>query len=201
MLVNNAGIEGVGSVEEQPLSQFRAIMETNYFGAIRCAQAVIPHMRERRSGCVINISSVAGQIATPPLAAYCASKWALEAVSEVLACEMKTFNVRVALVEPGIIDTAMARRIGVSSGESPYRQAERMATVFANALQQPVPPSVVAEKILEVANSGTWQFRHLSGPSAVPFVQWRNSMTDEEWIEANAADDATFFARLATMPS
>src|SRR5437763_13469995 len=60
VLVNNAGIERAGSVEELPLAEFRAVMETNYFGVIRCVQAVAPHMRERRSGCIINVSSVAG---------------------------------------------------------------------------------------------------------------------------------------------
>src|SRR5277367_5469869 len=62
VLVNNAGVEAVGSVEEQPLSRFRAIMETNYFGVIRCVQAVLPQMRQRQSGCIINVSSVAGRI-------------------------------------------------------------------------------------------------------------------------------------------
>src|SRR4051812_16090172 len=102
VLVNNAGVERTGSVEELPLSEFRAVMETNYFGAIRCIQAVVPHMRQRNSGCIINISSVAGRISSPPLTPYMASKWALEALSEGLAGEMKMFNVRVALVEPGI---------------------------------------------------------------------------------------------------
>lgn len=200
VLVNNAGVEAVGSVEEQPLSLFRAIMETNYFGVIRCVQALLPHMRERQSGCIINVSSIAGRFSTPPFASYCASKWALEALTEALACEMKTFNVRVALVEPGIIDTAMARRIGSPVAESPYRQGARFATIFSNSLQQPVPPSLVAAKVLEVADSGTCQLRHLVGPDAVPLTSWRKTMTDEQWIEVNAADDETFFARMSAMP-
>ncbi len=106
VLVNNAGIERVGAIEELPLAEFRAAMETNYFGALRCIQAAVPQMRERRSGWIINLTSVAGRIATPPLAPYCSSKWALEALSEALAGEMKMFNVHVAIVEPGIIDTA-----------------------------------------------------------------------------------------------
>src|SRR3989449_1363477 len=102
VLVNNAGVERSGSVEELPLAEFRAVMETNYFGAIRCIQAVTPQMRQRRSGCIINVSSVAGRITCSPLSSYTASKWALEALSEALAGELKTFNVRVAIVEPGI---------------------------------------------------------------------------------------------------
>jgi NAD(P)-dependent dehydrogenase (short-subunit alcohol dehydrogenase family) len=197
VLVNNAGVEAVGSVEEVPLSNFRSVMETNYFGALRCIQALLPSMRERRSGCIINISSVAGRICNPPLTAYCASKWALEALSEGLAGEMKTFNVRVALVEPGIIDTAMARRIEDPETKSPYGQSARFAVLFANSLKTPIPPSLVAEKILEVADSDTWQLRHPVGPDALPLIHWRTQMTDEEWVDLNAGDDAAFFAKLS----
>ena len=196
VLVNNAGVEGVGPVEEFPLASFRAIMETNYFGALRCIQAVVPEMRAKQSGCIINVSSVAGRICSPPLTSYCASKWALEALSEGLAGELKTFNIRVAIVEPGIIDTAMARRIGDPAPGSPYGQTARFSALFTNSLKNPVPPSVVAEKILEVATSESWQLRHPVGPDAVPFLQWRSRMTDEEWVDTQAGDDASFFARL-----
>jgi NAD(P)-dependent dehydrogenase (short-subunit alcohol dehydrogenase family) len=196
VLVNNAGVEAVGSVEELPLSRFRAVMETNFFGALRCIQPLLPHMRQRRSGCIINVSSVAGRISLPPMSSYCASKWALEALSEGLAGEMKTFNVRVALVEPGIVNTSMADRIEGTSPESSYAQSARFVTVYANAAKNPVPPSLVANKILEVAESGTWQLRHPVGPDAMPFLQWRSKMTDEAWVDTNAGDDATFFTRL-----
>jgi NAD(P)-dependent dehydrogenase (short-subunit alcohol dehydrogenase family) len=196
VLVNNAGIERTGSVEELPLGEFRAVMETNYFGVIRCIQALAPLMRKRRSGCIINVSSVAGRISSAPLTSYTASKWALEALSEGLAGEMKTFNVRVAVVEPGIIDTAMARGLGERTSKSLYRQTERFAGLFAAALKNPAPASLVAQKILEVAESGTWQLRHPVGPDAVPFLQWRASMTDEEWAELNASDDETWYARV-----
>lgn len=192
VLVNNAGVERVGSVEELPLADFRAVMETNYFGAIRCIQAVTPHMRQRRSGCIINVTSIGGRITSAPLTPYNASKWALEALSEAFAGEMKTFNVRVAIVEPGIIDTAMARRIGGPPADSPYRQQARFAGMFAASLRNPTPPSLAAKKILEIAESGTWQLRHLVGPDAAPFLQWRNQMTDEEWVTLNASDDETW---------
>jgi NAD(P)-dependent dehydrogenase (short-subunit alcohol dehydrogenase family) len=196
VLINNAGIERAGSIEELPFDDFRAAMETNYFGALRCIQAVVPQMRGRRSGCIINVTSVAGRIASPPLTPYMASKWALEALSEGLAGEMKMFNVRVAVVEPGIIDTAMARRISESPEGSPYPQRARFATMFSDALQDPVPPSLVAQKILEIAESGTWQLRHPVGPDAIPLLQWRSGMTDEEWIDLQSADDETYFRQL-----
>ncbi|HEY4906546.1 MAG TPA: SDR family oxidoreductase [Candidatus Acidoferrum sp.] len=197
ILVNNAGIERSGSIEELPLSEFRAVMETNYFGALRCIQAVVAQMRERKSGCIINVSSVAGKISCAPLTSYCATKWALEALSEGLAGEMKTFDVRVALVEPGIIDTAMARRITVNEKTSPYRQGDRFAALFQNSLKTPVHPSLVADKILEVAESATWNVRHPVGPDAIPFLQWRKGMSDEEWVELNSSDDATWDAKMA----
>jgi NAD(P)-dependent dehydrogenase (short-subunit alcohol dehydrogenase family) len=196
VLVNNAGVERAGSVEELPLADFRAVMETNYFGAIRCIQALAPHMRKRQSGCIINVTSVAGRISSAPLAPYTSSKWALEALSEALAGEMKTFNVRVAIVEPGIIDTAMARRIGDRAVESPYRQRERFSSLFAASLEHPAPPSLVGQKILEIVESGTWQLRHPVGPDAVPFLEWRRKMTDEEWVALNGSDDETWYRSL-----
>lgn len=80
---------------------------------------------------------------------------------------------------------------------SPYGQTARFSVLFANSLKNPVPPSVVAEKILEVATSKSWQLRHPVGPDVVPFLQPGNRMTDEEWVEVNAGDDAAFFNRLS----
>ena len=196
VLVNNAGIERAGSVEELALADFRAVMETNYFGAIRCIQAVLPGMRERRNGCIINIASVAGRIACSPLAPYTASKFALEALSEVLAQEVKAFNIRVAIVEPGIIDTPMARRIGTPDIPSPYPQQRRNAALFATSLENPASPSVVAGRVLEIADSGTWQLRHPVGPDAAPFLGWRNAMSDEEWVAFGALDDDAWYRRV-----
>ena len=196
VLVNNAGVERAGSVEELSLAEFRAVMETNYFGALRCIQALLPQMRTQRSGCIINVSSVAGRMTNPPLTPYAASKWALEALSEALAAEMKTFGVRVAIVEPGIIDTAMARRIGDGSADSAYRQKARITALFAASLKNPVPPSLVAKKIVEIAENRSWQLRHLVGPDAAPFLQWRNQFTDEEWVALHASDDETWERQL-----
>lgn len=193
-LINNAGIERHGSVEELPLAEFRAVMETNYFGVIRCIQAILPAMRQRRSGCIINVASVAGHIASSPQAPYTASKFALEALSEALAQEAKPFNVRVAIVEPGIIDTPMARHIRVVP--SPYPQQQRFAALFRAVLKSPVPPAVVADKMLEIVTSGTWQLRHPVGPDAEPFLAWRKSMTDEEWVSWGALDDDDWYARV-----
>jgi NAD(P)-dependent dehydrogenase (short-subunit alcohol dehydrogenase family) len=198
VLVNNAGIERMGSVEHLPLADFRAVMETNYFGVIRCIQAILPDMRARRSGCIINIASVAGQIALSPMASYTASKYALEALSECLAQEVKPFGIRVAIVEPGIIDTAMARHIGTADAPSIYPQRRRTAGLFAASLANPAPPSVVADKVLEIATSGSWQLRHPVGPDAAPFLGWRRQMTDEAWVDFGALDDDAWYERVKT---
>jgi NAD(P)-dependent dehydrogenase (short-subunit alcohol dehydrogenase family) len=196
VLVNNAGVEGNGSVEELPLETVRAVMETNFFGALRCIQAVVPDMRQRKSGCIINISSIAGRIANSPTGSYAASKFALEAISEALAQELISFNVRVAIVEPGIIDTAMARRIGKPAGPKVYPQQRRFADLFKASLKNPGQPSVVAEKVLEIIDSGTLQLRHPVGPDAEPLLAWRRSMTDEEWVALFGASDDVWYERL-----
>jgi NAD(P)-dependent dehydrogenase (short-subunit alcohol dehydrogenase family) len=153
-------------------------------------------MRQRKSGCIINVTSVAGRVATSPFAPDTASKFALEALSEALAQELKTFNVRVAVVEPGIIETPMTRRLEEAPDGSPYSQRRRFAHLFVAALKNPAPPSLVAEKILGIIESGSWQLRHPVGPDAVTFLDWRNSMTDEEWVDMNAADDETWYRRM-----
>jgi NAD(P)-dependent dehydrogenase (short-subunit alcohol dehydrogenase family) len=196
VLVNNAGVVREGSVEELPLAEFRAVMETNYFGAIRCIQAVAPSMRQSRSGCIINISSVAGRVATSPMAPYTASKFALEALSEALAQEMKTFHVRVAIVEPGIIDTPMARSLESPQSESVYSQQQRFAHMFAASLRHPAQAALVAGKVLHIIESGTWQLRHPVGPDAESTIAWRLAMSDEEYVDLNAADDDTWYARM-----
>jgi NAD(P)-dependent dehydrogenase (short-subunit alcohol dehydrogenase family) len=197
-LVNNAGTGAFGAVEELPLDAFRAIMETNYFGALRCIKAVLPEMRERGSGCIVNVSSVSGRAANSPLGAYSASKHALEAMSEALAQEVRPFNIRVAVVEPGIIDTPMARRAEVPLDGTKYRQVRRYAGLFraAFASEAPRSPSLVAEAIREIIESGTWQLRHPVGPGSVAAIEIRKTMTDEEWVERGALDDDAWYERI-----
>ena len=192
VLINNAGIERHGSVEGLTMEDFRSVMETNYFGVIRCIKSILPLMRNNKNGCIVNIASVSGQIASIPLGAYAASKFAVEALSEALAGEVKPFNIRVAIVEPGIIDTQMARDLGNDETEMDS-QTKRFAGLFAASLKTPTSPSMVAEKILEIAESGTWQLRHPVGPDAIPFLAWRKSMTDEEWVDWNAATDDDWY--------
>lgn len=192
VLVNNAGIGTSGSIEEMPLSDFMAVMETNFFGAVRCIQAVLPAMRERKSGCIVNIASVSGRLTSSPLGCYSASKFALEAVSEALAQEVKPFNIRVGIMEPGIIDTDMAHEIEKGT-PSIYPSAKRMADLFFASLKNPTPATLVADKVVEFAAGDSWVLRHPVGPDALPFILWRMSMTDEQWTDWNSLPDEEWY--------
>lgn len=197
VLVNNAGIERNGSIEGLTLEDFKAVMETNYFGPLRTIRAWLPDMRQRQSGCIINITSVAGKISCSPLAPYTASKFALEALSEALAQEVSAFNVRVAIVEPGIIDTPMARHIEEAGIDALYSQVRRFGHLFQASLDHPTPPAIVAEKIREIIESGTRKLRHPVGPDSEAFLAWRVSMNDEQWVEWGALPDEAWYDRVA----
>jgi len=196
VLVNNAGIERVGAVEDVSMHDFRAVMETNYLGAVRCIKAVLPSMRQRRSGCIVNVTSISGRLAGSPMGPYAASKYALEALSECLAQEVRPFDIRVAIVEPGIIDTSMATRISTDSDGSSYPGQNRMAALFRSSLQNPTPASLVADSIVEIVSGETMQLRHPVGPDAAPFIDWRQAMSDEDWVAWGALEDDAWYDRV-----
>jgi len=195
VLVNNAGLGGGGPVEELGIAAFRQIMETNFFGVLRCTQAVLPGMREQRSGHILNVSSVAGRVATSPQAPYAASKWALEAMTEILAQEVRPFGIRVALIEPGVIATPIFGKVEHRAWSDNYPHMKRIMALFQAALQNPTPPSVVADKIAEIVNGQDTTLRHPVGPDAAGFLAWRASMTDEQWIAWNSIESDEEWAR------
>src|SRR6266446_4786521 len=106
-IVNNAGIGGAGPVEGYPLDGFRQMFEINTLGALRVIQAVLPAWRKRGSGVIVNVSSISGRLSSPLGAAYSASKFALEALTESLAFEVGHFGIRCVLIEPGNIATGI----------------------------------------------------------------------------------------------
>ena len=105
VLVNNAGHGSVGAVEEFSMEQLRGVCETMFFGAVALTKAVLPVMRERRSGAIVQVSSFGGQVAYPGFGAYCVAKFALEGLSEALRAEVEPFGVEVLIVEPGAFRT------------------------------------------------------------------------------------------------
>ncbi|HLK87470.1 MAG TPA: SDR family oxidoreductase [Candidatus Binataceae bacterium] len=196
ILVNNAGVQGSGPIEEVPLAEFRRVMETNYFGVLRCIQAVLPGMRKQRDGHIINVSTIGGRITGLSQGPYCGSKFALEAVSEILAGEVKAFGIRVSIVEPGVTETPIfAKRRRVPQG-SPYPQERRMNAIFDAGRKLQIPPSVVADKIVEIVQGRTWKLRYPTGPDAEPYLQYRASISDEEWVNLHSIESDKEFAAI-----
>lgn len=194
VLVNNAGTGEKGSIEELEIEHFRSVMETNYLGTVRCTRAVLPDMRERRSGCIVNLSSIAGRLAFSPLGSYTASKFAVEAFSEVLAQEVAVFGIRVAIVQPDVIATDLARVPAVDRGTSLYPHERRVANMFTAALSDPTPPSAVAEVIRGIVEGDGERLRHPVGPTAASMLQWRSQMTGDDWVAWwGVADDDDWY--------
>jgi NAD(P)-dependent dehydrogenase (short-subunit alcohol dehydrogenase family) len=197
VLVNNAGIGGGGPVELVPLAVFRQVMETNYFGSLRCIKAVVPSMRQQGSGCIINVTSIAGRFGSAMQSAYAGSKWALEGLSEALAQELAPMGVRVAVVEPGVIATPMTMRERPKPPPNPYsKQITRLTAFFTEALKAETSPFVVADTIRDIVDGKSIRLRNPSGPDAKPFLEARRTMSDEEWVGMGTADDAEWAAVL-----
>lgn len=199
VLINNAGIGRIGPVEERPIESFISEMDTNYVGAVRCTKAVLPHMHRQRSGCVINISSVGGRVFNYFNAPYSASKAALEAFSECLAMEVLPFGIRVAVVEPGVIDTPLQDKAKSELRETRYPNLERCVAFFSAARDHHVPPEVVAGVISEIVNGSSRKFRNPAGPDSAPALSWRAAISDEDWIAAAGMDEDSWVKMMEDM--
>jgi NAD(P)-dependent dehydrogenase (short-subunit alcohol dehydrogenase family) len=186
LLINNAGIGGSAPLELTPEDEHRQMFETNYFGAMNCIQAVLPSMRERKTGCIVNITSAVGLMATPNQIAYSASKWALECLGEALAHEMYRFGVRVVNVEPGVIMTNIFENSAEQTRydkTSPYQPImRRNGKIFMAGFQRAVQPDVVAEKILEAVTTDDYKLRWPVGEDAEGFMAARHKVPSEEWV-------------------
>ncbi|MDZ7827430.1 MAG: SDR family oxidoreductase [Gammaproteobacteria bacterium] len=186
VLVNNAGIGGATPLELTPESEHRQMFETNYFGAVRCIQEVLPTMRERERGAIVNITSMEGRMAVPNQIPYSASKWALEAVGEALAHEVARFGVRVVNVEPGVIMTSIFENSAETTRydkTSPYKQImRRNGKMFAAGFRIGTPPDRVAETILEAITTDEYRLRWPVGEDAEGMLKGRAAITDEAWI-------------------
>jgi NAD(P)-dependent dehydrogenase (short-subunit alcohol dehydrogenase family) len=186
VLVNNAGIGGATPLELTPDAEHRAMFEANYWGPIRMIQAVLPSMRERRAGCIVNVTSIAGRVATPNQIAYSASKHALAAASEALAHEVAAFGIRVAIIEPGVVQTAIFENSAGATRydkTSPYRQImRRNGKLFAAGFRNPGKPETVAAAILEAITTGRPRLRYPVGVDAEGLAAGRARISDEEWV-------------------
>lgn len=160
VLVNNAGGSLVGSVEETSIAEAQSLFDTNVWGALRTTQAVLPHMREQRSGRIVNISSVLGFLPAPFMGLYSASKHAIEGMSETLDHEVRKFGVRVVLVEPSFTRTNLDLNAPQATDKIPAYDKDRDAVTRAiiNSVQGAPGPDGVAATIVEAA-LGAWKMR------------------------------------------
>jgi NAD(P)-dependent dehydrogenase (short-subunit alcohol dehydrogenase family) len=189
VLINNAGFGGGGPIEDVPVDWAKTLFETNYFGVVRVTQAVLPGMRERRSGAIVNISSVAGRLAIAGHGHYSAVKHALEALSEALAQEVQRFGIRVAIVEPGVVVTPIfskARRF--ADPASPYvDHVRRLLLLYQKQMPHAAQPADAARVIYEAATSPEPRLRWLVGEDARLLVAGRQRMSDEEYVAGGRA--------------
>lgn len=183
-LVNNAGYAVMGMVEEVPMSDWRAQLETNFFGTLALTKTVVPHMRGRRSGTIVNVSSGAGRMGFPNTGAYSASKFAVEGFSEALRFELLPFGVRVVLIEPGTFNTGIAaKHVYHEAEDSPYAPMIRSFRGFnEKAESKGNDPAVVARTIVRAVQSLKPRIRYVCGADAKSIV-FMKTMLPWAWIE------------------
>jgi len=173
VLVNNAGYGLGGSVEDISMEELREQFETNFFGLVGLSKRVLPGMRERRRGRIINVSSIAGRVALPGVSAYCSSKFAVEGFSEAMRHELLPFDVFVSLVEPGTFRTDIFdrnRRIAARASDPTSAWAEMTrkisAIVDGRVEKSTADPREVALVIAEIASAARPRLRYLVGRDA-----------------------------------
>ena len=191
VLVNNAGVGGNAVVEDCSPEQYLEVMNINLCGAVRCTQAVLPGMRERRGGSIVNISSVVGRVAALAQSPYVASKWALEAISEGLAQEVAPFGIRVAIVEPGVTKSAIfAKNVDLPGEGGPYdAHYRRMLQMYAAGIAQATDPFEVARVVEHAITTSAPQLRYRVSWGSNELIEGRERMSDSDWVSLGAAED------------
>ena len=192
VLVNNAGVGGNAVAEECPTQLYMDVMNVNLCGAVRCLQQVLPGMRTRGSGAVVNVTSVVGRIAALAQSPYVTSKWAFEGLSEGLAQEVAPFGIRVAIVEPGITKSAIfAKNIDApnSTGayDAPYR---RMFQMYAAGLAHATDPFEVAKVVHHAVTTDEPRLRYAVSWGAAEIIDGRAAQTDEAWVAMGLHPDS-----------
>ena len=174
VLINNAGYGVLGALEETPEAELRAIMDTNFFGAVAVTRAALPVLRAQRSGAIVNISSLGGQLSFAGFSAYSASKFALEGVSEALAAEVAPFGIKVLIVEPGAFRTelmgdATRRMPAIDAYEATVGGTRAMANGMHGSQQG--DPHKAAAAIEKALNAAKTPLRLQLGADAVDAVR------------------------------
>ncbi|MDE0884131.1 MAG: SDR family oxidoreductase [Myxococcota bacterium] len=196
ILINNAGIALNAAVEDVDIEVGKGVFETNFWGLIRCTQAVLPAMRKQGSGHVVNISSVAGRIAAIGQMVYSASKWAVESMSENLAQEVAPFGIRVSIIEPGVTRTAiLAKNMGHPEPtvyETPYR---RMLQFYARGVMANTPAAEVATVIHGALEDPSPKLRYPCAWGGEELCTGRAKLDDAAWVALGACEsDEEYYA-------
>lgn len=189
-LVNNAGVGGNGAVEETTPERLLEVIDIDLCGPLRCIRAVLPAMRERGSGTIVNITSVAGRIAAIAQAPYVAAKWALEGLSEQLAVEVVPFGVRVAIVEPGVTKSSIfGKNADMPHATGAYgAQYERMFQMYAAGAQHATDAVEVAEVIRHAIETDDPRLRYQVSWGGRELVEGRAAISDEDWVALGLSD-------------
>lgn len=168
VLVNNAGFGVLGGAEESSVDQAKALFDTNLFGVIRMTNAVLPRMRQQKSGRIVNISSVLGFIPSPYMALYTASKHALEGYSESLDHEVRTFGIKVALIQPAYTKTAFDQNMVPVDGKMSEYHEMRIAieSTAAEVVATGDDPQIVAAVVLRAIFDRKPKIRYPAGSLA-----------------------------------
>jgi NAD(P)-dependent dehydrogenase (short-subunit alcohol dehydrogenase family) len=190
-LVNNAGVGGNAVAEECPTSLYLDIMNINLCGAVRCIQAVLPQMRERGSGTIVNITSVTGRIAALAQSPYVTSKWAFEGLSEGLAQELAPFGIRVAIIEPGVTKSAIfAKNIDTPNSTGAYEtHYRRMFQFYAAGMNQATDPFEVAEVIHQAITTDEPRLRYPVSWCGPEMAALHDRIDDDDWVALGAIEN------------
>jgi NAD(P)-dependent dehydrogenase (short-subunit alcohol dehydrogenase family) len=186
VLVNNAGYVLGGAFEDLAMDEIKTQYETNFFGLIRTTQAVLPIMREQKSGIIVNISSGAGRFGYPGHSAYISTKFAVEGLSESISYELEPFGIKVVIVEPGVISTNIVNTMVVArksqdpnSAYSPMMQ--KMANTFEVLMKNSSSPDLVANVVLKAVKDKNPNLRYLAGNDVEQWLGAKRNMSDEEF--------------------
>jgi NAD(P)-dependent dehydrogenase (short-subunit alcohol dehydrogenase family) len=196
ILVNNAGVSVIGAVEETSDAELRATFEPMFFGAIALTRALLPHFRERKSGTIVQITSVGGITTAPGFGPYCAAKHALEAISESLAAELAPFGVRVLIVEPGAFRTSLFgsafRTMPAMDAYAATVGAYRTWAATADGTQ-PGDPAKAATAIVNAVQAGAPTLRLPLGADAVKSIREKLAQVAVDMDRNEVAAAATAF--------
>ncbi|MCK8498880.1 SDR family oxidoreductase [Myxococcus fulvus] len=167
VVVNNAGHALAGALEDTSVEEAWRQLDTNVLGVLRVCKAVLPHMRERRSGLIINIGSLGGVVGLPFQGLYSASKFALEGLTESLRQEVEAFGIQASLVEPGDVRTRLTdnrvRAAGSRDGSAYREPFEKVLAIIEKEEREGVPAEAVARKVLEVMEAREPDVRYSVG--------------------------------------